>query len=145
MERETRYCTKCGAQIDAAADFCQKCGTRVNPTPDLTTQSQPIRARIPQRNIVLLYILGIVTFGIYFLYWIYKTKHEINDLGAHIPTSLLIFIPIANIYWLYRYSEGFSAQVKRDDNAPLWFIVFFLILPVMPAIVQSELNRIAIP
>jgi hypothetical protein len=74
----------------------------------------------------------------------YKTKHEINDLGAHIPTSILIFIPIANIYWLYRYSEGFSTYVKRDSNPLLCFIVFFLIEPVMPAIVQSELNRVAV-
>jgi hypothetical protein len=141
LERRTKFCTNCGAEIDINAEFCPKCGVRVVPISD---QKVPLATvRIPRRNIILVYILGIVTFGIYFLYWMYKTKHEINDLGAHIPTSILLFIPIANIYWLYRYSEGFSAYVKRDNNSLLWFIVFFLIGPVMPAIVQSELNRIS--
>ena len=143
MERRTKYCPKCGAEIDTNSVYCQKCGFRVESAPQQTVSSSPMRYSIPKRNIVLVYILGIVTFGIYFLYWMYKTKHEMNDMGAQIPTSILIFIPIANIYWLYRYSEAFSEYVKRDDNSPLWFIVFFFIGPVMPAIVQSELNRIA--
>ena len=143
MERNTKYCSKCGAEIDANSVYCPKCGFRVESAPQQTASGSPMRYPIPKRNIVLVYILGIVTFGIYFLYWMYKTKHEMNDMGAQIPTSFLIFIPIANIYWLYRYSEGFSEYVKRDDNSLLWFIVFFFIGPVMPAIVQSELNRVA--
>jgi ribosomal protein S27AE len=142
MERKTKYCSKCGAEINLDAEFCPKCGARVG-TVLHQSSSAPIIYSVPRRNIVLVYILGIVTFGIYFLYWMYKTKHEINDIGANIPTSILLFIPIANIYWLYRYSEGFSMYVKKDDNSLLWFIVFFLIGPVMPAIVQSELNRLA--
>ncbi len=143
MERNTKYCSKCGTEIDAKSVYCPKCGFRVESAPQQTETNPRMRYPIPKRNIVLVYILGIVTFGIYFLYWMYKTKHEMNDMGAQIPTSILIFIPIANIYWLYRYSEGFSEYVKRDDNSLLWFLVFFFIGPVMPAIVQSELNKIA--
>lgn len=97
---------------------------------------------IEKRNIVLIYILIFLTLGIYFIYWEYKTKNEINELGANIPTAWLLIIPIANIYWLYKYSEGFSKYVKKDDTV-LWFLIFFLIGIVMPVIVQSELNMIS--
>ncbi|MCX8178526.1 MAG: DUF4234 domain-containing protein [Candidatus Aenigmarchaeota archaeon] len=94
-----------------------------------------------KRNIFLLYLFGILTFGIYFIYWIVATKNEINSLGAKIPTAWLIIVPIANLYWIYKYCEGFSKYVKKDNNPALWFVVFVLVGIVMPAIVQSELNK----
>lgn len=98
---------------------------------------------IKNRNIVMVYILSIITFGIYGLYWTVITKKEINELGAEIPTAWLIIIPIANIYWIYKYCEGFSEKVKKDNNTILWFILYILVSIIMPAIVQSELNKLA--
>ena len=98
---------------------------------------------IKNRNIFLVYIFSIITFGIYAIYWAVSTKNEINSLGAEIPTAWLIIIPIANIYWVYKYCEGFSMKVKKDKNTLLWFIVCILVGIVMPAIIQSELNKIA--
>ena len=98
---------------------------------------------IQKRNIVSIYLLSIITFGIYSIYWEVKTKDEINSLGADIPTAWLLIVPIANIYWLYKYAEGYSEKVKKDNNGILWFIVFWLISIIMPAIVQSDLNKIA--
>lgn len=71
-----------------------------------------------------------------------KTKGEINSLGAKIPTAWLIIVPIANIYWAYKYCEGFAEYVKKDNNTILWFILYVLVGIIMPAIVQSELNKI---
>ncbi|MEM5835242.1 MAG: DUF4234 domain-containing protein [Candidatus Aenigmatarchaeota archaeon] len=71
---------------------------------------------IEKRNIVLIYLLGIVTLGIYFIYWLWKTKNELNELGAEIPTAWLIIIPFANIYWLYKYSEGFAKVTKKRKS-----------------------------
>jgi len=100
-------------------------------------------ANIKERNLVLVYIFGIITLGIYFIYWWISTKNEINGLGAKIPTGWLLIIPIANIYWLYKYCEGFSTKVKNDKNTILWFILSIIISIIMPAIVQSELNKLA--
>jgi hypothetical protein len=88
-------------------------------------------------------LFSIITFGIYAIYWMISTKDDINSLGAKIPTGWLIIIPIANLYWIYRYCEGFSQYVKKDNNTLLWFIVSILVGIIMPAIVQSELNKIA--
>jgi hypothetical protein len=98
---------------------------------------------IVKRNIALIYVLMIVTFGIYALYWCVKTKGEINALGGKIPTAWLIIIPIANIYWIWRYCEDFGIYVKKDNNGVLWFILYVLIGIIMPAIVQGELNKYA--
>ena len=98
---------------------------------------------IQKRNIVTIYILSIITFGIYGIYWQVKTKDELNSLGGDIPTAWLLIIPIANIYWLYKYSMVYAEKVKKDGNGILWFIVFWFIGIIMPAIVQSDLNKIA--
>ncbi len=98
---------------------------------------------IKHRNIFLVYLFTILTFGIYGIYWEVSTKNEMNRLGAEIPTGWLLIIPIANLYWAYKYCEGFSHKVKKDNNAVLWFIAYVLVWIVMPAIVQSELNKLA--
>lgn len=98
---------------------------------------------VKHRNIVLVYLFIIITFGIYGIYWTISTKNEINGLGAKIPTGWLLIVPIANVYWMYKYCEGFAQNVKKDNNTLLWFIVYLLANIVMPAIVQSELNKLA--
>ena len=98
---------------------------------------------VKNRNILLVYLFGIITFGIYFIYWFISTKNEMNTLGSKIPTGILFFVPIANLYWLYKYCEGFAVNVKKDNNTILWFLLTVVVGIVMPAIVQTELNSLA--
>lgn len=98
---------------------------------------------IKKRNILAVYLLSFITFGIYLLYWQVQTKKEMNSLGAKIPTAWLLIVPIANIYWMYKYCEAFSQFVKRDNNAIMWFLLHFFVGIVMPAVVQSGLNSLA--
>lgn len=98
---------------------------------------------IKKRNIVLVYVFSIITLGIYAIYWMVSTKNEMNELGAEIPTAWLLIIPIANLYWVYKYCEGFATKAKKDNNTILWFLLFIIIGIIMPAIVQSELNKLA--
>lgn len=98
---------------------------------------------IKYREVVVVYLLIFVTLGIYWIYWAIQTKEEINQFGGNIPTGWLLIVPIANIYWLYRYSEAFSIYVKKDNNAILWFILCWFVSIIMPALVQTELNKYA--
>jgi hypothetical protein len=98
---------------------------------------------ISKRSLLKVYLLGIITLGIYFIYWIVKSKNEINSLGAKIPTAWFLIIPIANLYWLYRYAEGFSDFVKKDKNSVIWFLLFWFVPIILPAIVQYELNKLS--
>ncbi len=99
---------------------------------------------IKYREIVEVYLLLFATLGFYSIYWLVQTKDEINQFGANIPTAWLLIVPIANLYWFYRYAEGFSVYIKRDENAILWFLLFWFAGIIMPAIVQKELNEYAI-
>lgn len=98
---------------------------------------------IKKRNPALVIIFSIITLGIYFLYWAVKTKEEIKSLGANIPTMWLIIIPIGNAYLLYKYCDGFSQYVKKDNMGVVWFVLALAFFPVFPVIVQIELNKLA--
>ncbi len=98
---------------------------------------------VKHRNVFLVYIFGIITLGIYFIYWMVSTKNELNSLGGEIPTAWLLIIPIANLYWIYKYCEAFAEKVKKDNNTLLWFVLYILIGIIIPAIVQVELNKLA--
>lgn len=43
-------------------------------------------------------LLPLITFGIYQIVWYVKTKNEMNQLGATIPTAWLVIVPIVNIW-----------------------------------------------
>jgi len=94
------------------------------------------------RSILMVYLLSILTFGIYYLYWAVQTKEEMNSLGANIPTGWLLIIPIANLYWWYKYCDAFAKFVSKDNNGVLYFIIFIILPIIIPAIVQSGLNEI---
>lgn len=97
---------------------------------------------IKKRNPALVIIFSIITLGIYLIYWSVKTKEEMKSLGANIPTAWLIIVPIGNVYFLYRYCDGFSEFVRKDRLGPVWFLVAMTIFPVFPVIVQVELNKL---
>ena len=97
---------------------------------------------VKERNPVLVAVLGLVTFGIYAIYWLYSTKKEMVGLGAQIPTFFLIIIPIVNIYWIYKYSMGAAQVAKKKDNSGLiYFILWIIIFPVAMYLIQTELNK----
>ncbi len=99
---------------------------------------------IQQRNLLTIALLLLITFGFYFLYWLYKTKEEINKLGGTIPTFLFVFIPFLNIYFFYRYAQDFITYVYQKEDTPLviFFFLLLLFVPfVAPFIIQNELNN----
>ena len=100
-------------------------------------------SKIRPRNPVVCILLCIVTFGLYGIYWAVKTKDEINSLGARIPTAWLMIVPIVNLYFIYKYAEGFAIYVKKDNNTILWFLLYIVIAPVAAILVQLELNKLA--
>ncbi|MEA1992831.1 MAG: DUF4234 domain-containing protein [Euryarchaeota archaeon] len=99
--------------------------------------------KIKRRNPALVIIFSIITFGIYELYWFVKTKNEINGLGAEIPTAWLLIIPIANIYLIYKYCEGFTNYIKKGESTIVWFLLWLVISPVAMILIQLELNKLA--
>ncbi|MCK4896783.1 MAG: DUF4234 domain-containing protein [Candidatus Heimdallarchaeota archaeon] len=95
---------------------------------------------VRKRNPLLVLILIIITFGVYGLVWIVKTKNEMNELGAKILTAWFIIIPILQIYWFWRYCESFSNVTQKIDAVVL-FLIAIIFYPAFVWIVQSGLNE----
>lgn len=94
------------------------------------------------RNPFVVILLTMITFGIYGIVWEVKTKNEINRLGASIPTAWLIIVPIANIWWLWKYCEGVEKTTSGNTSGVLAFVLLFLLGAVGMAIIQYEFNKV---
>src|SRR3989344_6278654 len=94
-----------------------------------------------KRNPIAVALLPFVTFGIYSIYWLVKTKGEMNSLGAKIPTAWLIIVPLVNIWWMWKYSEGVEQVTGGKLNGVLAIVLLWLLGSIGGAIVQDSFNN----
>lgn len=99
--------------------------------------------KMTKRSPIAVILLTLVTFGIYGIYWEVKTKGEMNAMGADIPTALLIIVPIANLWWMWKYSQGVEKVTGNKLNGLLVFVGFVAVGFIMMAIVQDSFNNVA--
>jgi Domain of unknown function (DUF4234) len=95
-----------------------------------------------QRKPAAVFFLSLITFGIYTIVWHVKTKNELNRFGATIPTAWLLIVPLANLYWIWRYAEGVEQVSKGQISAVMALILLLLLSIVGIAILQSEFNKL---
>jgi hypothetical protein len=96
-----------------------------------------------KRNVLAVVLLPLVTFGIYMIYWFVKTKGELVQKGGDIPTSWLLIIPFANIWWIWKYYEASEQITNKGTNAVLNLLLGFFITPIPMALCQSEYNKMS--
>ena len=94
-----------------------------------------------QRSPIAVLLLPLVTFGIYSLYWLVKTKGEMVSKGADIPTAWLLIVPIANIWWLWKYGEGVETVTNGKISGVLAFILLWILGTIGHAIIQDSFNK----
>ena len=97
-----------------------------------------------KRNPFLVLLLSLITFGIYALVWYVKTKNEMNAKGAEIPTAWLIIIPFVNFYWLWKFCGGVELVTNKGITTGVAFLLIFFLSVIGLAIIQSELNKVAV-
>ena len=98
--------------------------------------------KLTQRNLWKMICLMVITFGIYMIYWLVATKCELNKRGAEIPSAWLLIIPIVQIYFLYKFTEGYCAVVFKNQSQTIaHFLVITLLLPIGELILQSNINK----
>ena len=102
---------------------------------------------IKRRNMVMQVLLYIVTLGIYGIYWFYVTAKEMIEYkkldGNPGLWTFLLFIPIANWYAIWKYSDTLEKVTDGKYNALLMLILWFIFTPIVWIITQSELNKLA--
>lgn len=95
-----------------------------------------------RRSPVAILLLPFVTFGIYSIVWQILTKIELNKTGTKIPTAWLYIVPIVNIWWLWKYSEGVEEYTQGKLSTALSFVVLFLLGFIGQAIIQASFNQV---
>jgi len=96
-----------------------------------------------QRSPVAVILLPFLTFGIYSIYWLVSTKIEMTKLGAKIPTAWLIIVPLANIWWYWKYSEGVDSITNNKISNVIAFILLLLLGFIGQAIIQDSFNNVS--
>ena len=95
-----------------------------------------------KRSVAAVIILTIITFGIYALVWMVKTKGEMVKLGADIPTAWLLIVPIASIYWTWKFAGGVEHVTRGKQSQVMSFVLMFVLGVIGMAIIQAELNKV---
>jgi hypothetical protein len=98
---------------------------------------------VTKRSPIAVFLLAFPTLGIYSWYWIIKTKTEMNQRGAQIPTAWIWLIPIVGgLYWLWKYSQGVES-VTRKYGAAIAMVLLLFTGPIADAVFQSAYNETA--
>ncbi|MBW1757140.1 MAG: DUF4234 domain-containing protein [Deltaproteobacteria bacterium] len=101
---------------------------------------------VKERNMVVQVLLMIITFGLYLVYWFYVTCQELVGLSDDASVSpglftILLFVPIANLYAWYKYAELYETVSRDHMNRWVLFLLALVFMPALWFIVQSELNK----
>jgi hypothetical protein len=100
---------------------------------------------IKRRNMWMQILLCIVTLGIYAIYWYYVTAKEMADYkrvdGLPGLRTLLLFVPVANLYSYWKHSELVDSLSESQYNKILVFVLWVFFSPAVWVITQVELNK----
>ena len=94
-----------------------------------------------KRNPIAVALLPFITFGIYAIVWMVKTKDEMVAKGAEIPTAWLIIIPLVNIWWEWKYCQGVEKVTGGKMSGVLSFILLVFLGCIGAAIIQDSFNK----
>ena len=83
------------------------------------------------------FFLTLVTFGIYHLFWIVDKKRSLCKLGANIPTSWLLIIPVGNLIWQWEFAKAVQWYTQKDMSATQTF--FLLLSPFITRLLATIL------
>lgn len=147
----SKFCKKCGAELNEDAKFCTSCGAKQEQ--DIVVRNNVTGNSFPgvsKRSIPLAIILSIVTCALYTLYWEIKLTDEMNTLldkknatsGVMALIYTIITCGIYGIYWLYKMGQNVDEiKGKTGETGILYIILGFLGLGIIPmALMQDAIN-----
>ena len=113
------FCSSCGNFNSDEANFCTSCGQQLSKLSGHRL-SKPKGCHI---SITRIYVLSILSFGLYLAYWLYKTWEQYRD---HTSTAaypiwhgLTIFVPVYQFFRLHAHIRVFKdlMDARKLPNA----------------------------
>jgi hypothetical protein len=86
----------------------------------------------------------IVLGSAYTIYWLVSTARVLKrETSSPIPSAILIIVPLANYWWMWRYSQAAEMYVKNKQQAALIFVLIAALGSIGMGIVQDTFNKVA--
>ena len=105
-----------------------------------TTKEVPDSALFPMFGSLIMILVGLG----YTIYWLASTAKVLRrKTKEKIPTSLLIVIPIASYWWMWRYSKAVEAYTHGKSQTALTFVLLVLLGPIGMGILQDIYNKLS--
>ncbi|AMM20636.1 hypothetical protein AX769_11395 [Frondihabitans sp. PAMC 28766] len=103
-----------------------------------------IDLQLQQRSAVAVFFLPIITFGIYSIVWLAKTRGEVNRSGAHAMTTWWILCPFGFFWYFWSLAKGIDAVTGLGTGGD--YALLLLLGQLGQAIVQARINaRVSVP
>ena len=108
-----------------------------------------------RREPALVLILSIITFGIYYLYWVYQASAETQEFLAEPDTSpgveVLLFVVtcgLYTLYWDYKMAQRIAKMqrmvgLREVDNGVLYIVLDLVGVGIVNGLIQQgQMNEV---
>ncbi len=91
---------------------------------------------------LIIALLVVIVSGFYSLYWLIDTARVLRrETGERIPLAILLVIPLANYWWMWRYGSAAEKYTSGKVQGVLGFILLALLGPIGMGILQDSYNK----
>jgi hypothetical protein len=91
---------------------------------------------IPEDNLVVLFLLFILTGGIYYFWWLARTSELFNDNPV---SNILLVILTAGLWGLYLNIKYMQKSEELNGREMKWHLILFFF--IAPLIIQHNINE----
>lgn len=91
---------------------------------------------IPENNLVVLFLLFLLTLGLYYFWWLARTCRMFNDNPV---TNILLVLFTFGIWGIYLNLKYMQKSEELNDRELKWYMVLFF--GIAPLIVQHNINE----
>lgn len=102
-----------------------------------------------ERNIALVIIFSILTFGIYGIYWVVSIQNGVKEKcgegfgGVMTVILMIVTFGLYGIYWIYAMGERLHKCGASKDNGLLYLALTVVGLGIVTyCLMQDEINKI---
>lgn len=153
----SKFCQKCGTELNDDAKFCNACGTSTENQGNINVATPNNNAvRISKKEILTAILLSLVTCGIYGIFWFISITDDANQVSGEATPSgamailyTLITCGIYSFFWNYKMGQKMHEAGKKHgkeiaDNSVLYLVLSLFGLSIVNfCLIQSDLNKFA--